>query len=96
MADQLDIHQTTTRLALTYQSVATAQRSLSGVRENWPSELNEYLHDEKYGGMNVDDFTDRVLTSLEEISGPLSQLSKDLYSLSNDLISVGRGDGFRV
>ena len=96
MAKHLDVHQTTTRCAFTYQSLQSASRSLTELRNNWPEQLDEYLRDEKYEGMSADDFTDGVVELLDHISVPLKQLSDDLYSLSNDLIRVERGDGFRV
>jgi hypothetical protein len=96
MPDNLDIHQTTTRCAFALNQIQNASRSMRQLRENWPDRLDEYLRDEKYEEMTADDLTDGVVQVFDHISVPLKQLSDDLYSLSNDLIRVERGDGFRV
>ena len=96
MAQNLDIHQSASRLALSYQALLTAYTELSQLRVDWPKELDDYLYDEKYRGLTAGEFADVVIGALEVLKDPLHQLSRDSHSLSNDLFRVGRGDGFRV
>ena len=96
MADQLDIHQTATSLALVHTALQTAYCELSQTQVNWPKELNEYLYDEEYGGVKAEELVDKIVRFLDEINRPYWELTTDSRDLSNDLLRVGRGDGFRV
>ena len=96
MADQLDIHQTATHLAVVYQALQTAYCELAQTQINWPKELNEYLYDEEYGGVKAEELVDKIVRFLDETSRPFHELTTDSRDLSHDLMRVGRGDRIRV
>lgn len=96
MANQLDVHQTATSIALAHQALQTAYCELAQMQVDWPKELNEYLYDEEYGGVKAEELVNRIVRFLDEINRPYWQLTTDCRDLSYDLLRVGRGDGFRV
>jgi hypothetical protein len=96
MAEQLDVHEAAAHLGLVHQALQTAYCELAQTQALWPKELNEYLYDEQYGGVKAQELVDRIVSFLEEINGPYWKLTTDCRDLSNDLLRVGRGDGFRV
>ena len=96
MADQLDVHQTATHLALAHTALQTAYSELAQTQINWPKELNEYLYDEKYGGVKAEELVDEIVRFLDKTCRPFHELTTASRDLSHDLLRVGRGDGFRV
>ena len=83
-------------LGRAYQAIQTAYLELAQLEGHWPPELNEYLYDEKYGGLDAWELMQLFILTLEKHQQPMQQLAQDVQNLSVDLNRVGRGDGFRV
>ena len=96
MAHDLEIHQTVDSLVLAHKGLQTAYCELSQMQADWPKALNEYLYDEEYGGVKAEELIDKIVRFLDETTRPFHELTTDSRDLSNDLLRVGRGDGFRV
>ena len=96
MAHDLEIHQTVDSLVLAHKGLQTAYCELSQMQADWPKALNEYLYDEEYGGVKAEELVNKIANFLSEINGPYWKLTTDCRDLSDDLLRVGRGDGFRV
>ena len=96
MAHDLEVHQAVTSLMLAHKGLQTAYCELAQTQINWPKALSEYLYDEEYGGVKAEELVNKIVNFMEEVNGPYWKLTTDCRDLSEDLLRVGRGDGFRV
>ena len=90
------IPSTVRSLCASYRALQTAYCELAQLEGDWPKELNEYLYDEKYGGLSATKLVSEVVIDLEKYQLPLQQLALDAQSLESDLIRIGRGGSFEV
>ena len=90
------IPSTVRSLCSSYRAIQTAYCELAQLEGDWPKELNEYLYDEKYGGLSATRLVSEVVIELEKYQLPLQQLALDAQNLESDLIRIGRGGSFEV
>lgn len=90
------IPHTVRSLCSSYRALQTAYCELAQLDNDWPKELNEYLYDEKYGGLSAIKLVEEVVIELEKYQRPLQQLALDVQNLESDLIRIGRGGSFEV
>ena len=90
------IPHTVRSLGSSYQAIQRAYCELAQLDDDWPKELNEYLYDEKYGGLSATKLVEELVIELEKYQKPLQQLALDVQNLESDLIRIGRGGSFEV
>ena len=92
----LSIQDQAKHLGEAFRSLNDAYCALSQTYGLWNQEINEYLHEELYSGVNAQTFMGDAVELLHEINNGLYQLAVDHRNLVSDLERVGRGDSFSV